>query len=150
MPSLLALTVRQPFAWAIAEGQKTVENRTWGTTMGTDGGEFAVHSAMTPGDPLQVPAFTSASRTSPAAALGAVVAVVRLASIHVALGGPGCTAERPCSPWAIMRPGMRHWVIAGPRPLAEPVPCRGRLGLWRLPEDVESAVRAQLEAPRGT
>ncbi len=31
-------------------------------------------------------------------------------------------------------------------PLAEPVPCRGALGLWRVPDDVESAVRAQLEA----
>ena len=30
--------------------------------------------------------------------------------------------------------------------LNKPVPCRGSLGLWRLPEDVEAAVRAQLDA----
>jgi hypothetical protein len=143
--SLFALTVRQPFAWAIAEGGKTVENRSQGTSMATDGGVFAIHSAMTAGDPLQVPAFISASRTSPAAALGAVIAVVRLESVHVAFAGPGCTAERPCSPWAIMRTGLRHWVLSNPRTLAEPVPCKGKLGLWRLPEDVEKAVRAQLE-----
>ena len=27
--------------------------------------------------------------------------------------------------------------------------CKGMLGLWRLPEDVEKAVRAQLEATGG-
>ena len=30
--------------------------------------------------------------------------------------------------------------------LREPVPCKGALGFWRLPEGVEKAVRAQLEA----
>jgi ASCH domain len=145
MTSLFALTVRQPFAWAIAEGEKTVENRTWRTSM-ESGGLFAVHSAMKAGDPYQVPAFLRARDASPSAALGAVVAVVRLEGIHKALDDPGCTEGRPCSPWAIMKPGMRHWVLAGPCPLAEPVPCGGKLGLWRLPEDVEAAVRAQLEA----
>jgi ASCH domain len=145
MTSLFALTVRQPFAWAIAEGGKTVENRAWRTTM-EPGGLFAIHSAMQAGDPYQVPAFLRDRDASPSAALGAVVAVVRLEGIHKALSGPGCTEGCPCSPWAIMKPGMRHWVLADSRPLARPVPCGGKLGLWRLPEDIEKAVREQLEA----
>lgn len=39
--------------------------------------------------------------------------------------------------------------LANARPLSEPVPCRGMLGLWRLPEEAEKAVRAQLEETDG-
>lgn len=35
-------------------------------------------------------------------------------------------------------------VLANPRPLARPVPCKGALGLWRVPSDVARAVEAQL------
>lgn len=49
-----------------------------------------------------------------------------------------------CDPWAMS--GQFHIELADVRPIPEPVPCRGMLGLWRLPEDVEKAVRGQLEA----
>jgi hypothetical protein len=38
-----------------------------------------------------------------------------------------------------------HWTWEALRVLAEPVPCRGYQKLWTVPEDVESAVRAQIE-----
>jgi hypothetical protein len=47
-----------------------------------------------------------------------------------------------CSPWSMS--GQFHWELSGVRSLW-PVPCKGALGLWRLPEDAEKAVRAQLE-----
>jgi hypothetical protein len=40
--------------------------------------------------------------------------------------------------------GQFHWELSGVRSLW-PVPCKGALGLWRLPEDAEKAVSAQLE-----
>jgi hypothetical protein len=40
-----------------------------------------------------------------------------------------------CSLWA--EPDVWHWTLADPEPLAEPIPMKGRLGLWRLPDDVE-------------
>ena len=45
-----------------------------------------------------------------------------------------------CSPWAVR--GQWHIELGDVRPLADPVPCRGRLGLWWLPEDVDKAVKA--------
>jgi hypothetical protein len=54
---------------------------------------------------------------------------------------------KPCSQWAVR--GQFHITLTKVRPLAEPIPCRGALGLWRLPEDVEKAVRKQLEADHG-
>ena len=41
---------------------------------------------------------------------------------------------RHCSPWAA--PDAWHLVLANPRPLAVPIPYKGRLGLWTLLDDV--------------
>ena len=32
------------------------------------------------------------------------------------------------NPWAI--PGLYHWLLRDPRPLARPIPARGRQGWW--------------------
>lgn len=42
--------------------------------------------------------------------------------------------ETWCSPWA--EPDVWHWTLEDPRPLDEPVPMRGRQGLWTLPNDI--------------
>lgn len=139
-----ALTVRQPYAWAIAVGEKDVENRSRATHYR---GLLAIHAAKAVyregiDDPLVLKAIAGKEFAIGEAesSLGAVVAVALLAGCHHE------STERPrnsCSSWG--RPGMYHWDLAGVRPLARPVPCRGKLGLWRLPGDVAQAVRAQLE-----
>ena len=48
-----------------------------------------------------------------------------------------------CSDWSAW--GQCHWLLDNVRPLPDPVPCKGMLGLWRLPDEVEKAVREQLE-----
>lgn len=53
-----------------------------------------------------------------------------------------CFGDLPCGPWAAR--GQYHWRLANVRALPEPVPCKGALGLWTLPDDVEAAVAAQL------
>ena len=83
----------------------------------------------------------------PKLALGAVVAVATVAGCHVRDPKEGCGDGTYadgiiCSPWAM--PDQFHWVLAAVRPLPEPVPCKGKQGLWSLPEDVEKAVRGQL------
>ena len=42
-PDLTALTIRAPWAWAIAEGWKRVENRSWATKFR---GRIAIHAAV--------------------------------------------------------------------------------------------------------
>jgi hypothetical protein len=54
----------------------------------------------------------------------------------------------PCGQWAM--PGQCHWNLTNVRALPEPVPCRGRQGLWRPDETVRVAVEQQLAlAPPG-
>ena len=45
-----ALTVRQPWAWAIAAGHKDCENRTWATS---HRGWLAIHAAATAADAVE-------------------------------------------------------------------------------------------------
>ena len=159
------LSVRQPWAWAIAHGRKDVENRSWPTQWH---GRLAVHaSARWDEDgaysrqvikallehgqperhfdpPLRVEGYQPGG--VPAALLadprrfvpGAVIAVARLVDVCTAM--QGCN----CGPWAVE--GQCHWRLASVQPLAEPVPCKGRLGLWDLPDDAEAAVVSQLAA----
>lgn len=136
-----ALTVRQPWSWAIARGYKPVENRTWATSYR---GPLAIHASLAwDTDPYAIQFVKDAMRTqgvlppasirddSPLAGVGRVVAVVDLVDIC----GDGVHGDCACGPWAAS--GQMHWRLANPRPLAEPVPAKGRLGLWNI--DLEAS-----------
>ena len=153
MSEIRALSVRQPFAWAIAIGAKPVENRTYGTRYR---GLLAIHASKAIDraaldDPLILKAIDENEFAVGEAesSLGAVVAVAEMYGIHHANDcmlpvGRGASG---CSPWA--RRGQWHWRLRNVRPLPEPVPCRGRTGgVWWLPADVEQAVMRQLEVSR--
>ena len=157
-----ALSVRQPWAWAIAHGHKDVENRSWPTQWH---GRLAIHASARwdedgafsrqvlravvehgqPGGrfdpPLRVETFEPGGdprilvRDPARFVPGAVIAIARLVDVCTATQGCGC------GPWAIE--GQCHWRLADVHPLAEPVACKGRLGLWDLPEEIEAAVLAQ-------
>jgi hypothetical protein len=49
---------------------------------------------------------------------------------------------RLCSKWAM--PDHHHLVLENPRPLARPIPVKGRLGLWRPDAELEAAILAGL------
>lgn len=164
------LTIRQPWCWAIEHG-KPVENRSW--YMKHRGPLWLHAGARSRWDPdgeasplVQVAwqKFTGPvtslnrrmgtrnvelHRSNPMIRFGAVTALAEVTGCHhsdecmmpaSALPPSGRTG---CSPWAVR--GQFHIELASVRPLPEPVPCRGMLGLWRLPGDIEQAVRKQLE-----
>lgn len=142
-----ALSIKQPWAGAIARLGKDVENRSWTTCQR---GPFAVHASVGMGRRLFVEdAVGRVAELSgrPAGEVwpltevrGAVVAVARLNGV--------CAESRStralhcsCGVWAV--PGQFHFRLTDVVPLAAPVPVTGRLGLWHLPADVEAAVMAQ-------
>ena len=159
------LTVRPPWSWALLHG-KDVENRTWSTDYrgslllhagarsrwDPDGAaspfvrhEWDRHVRRIPGWPGLPFSDVELNRKTTLMPFGAVVAVAELVACHLSpdFGGT-CGATRTlCSPWAAR--DQYHWLLSDVRPLPEPVPCRGMLGLWRLPDDVERLVREQLE-----
>lgn len=136
-----ALTVRSPWAWAIARGWKPVENRSREFPRSLVGVPIALHAGLGQDEtPLPVSGATEALRAAlagadPICARGAVIAVVRFGPSHPHQDG------HSCSPWA-MGSGW-HWPIVSVAPLAQPAPCRGALGFWRLRGAALAAVQDQ-------
>ena len=145
------LSVRQPWAWAICHG-KDVENRSRATRQR---GLIAIHASQSAPfqSDLEDPRIVDLVEANgfrlddPPSAQGAVVAVADLTGCHAdwTCVKRGIGAFAGCMKWGTNAgDGQHHWLLANVRPLPEPVPCRGALGLWHLPDDVEKAVRAQL------
>ena len=142
-----ALTVQQPWAWSIIHGGKLIENRTqqWSYR-----GPLAIHAGMRDSNrgftsPIVAGAVRSTDDGGPdhcgrwrrGLTYGAILGVVDLVDCHP---NAGC-----CTPWGEagytehrgrIRTHITHLVLENPRPLADPIPCRGQLGLWTPPADV--------------
>lgn len=138
-----ALTVRQPWAWAIAKGHKTVENRGWTTNYR---GPLAIHAAKAwDDDAARATVFCRDTVRAaggqlperladdlPWSGSGAVIAIVDLVDIcTTALDDP--VDRCGCGPWA--QPLETHWQLANVRLLPSPVETKGRLGLWNWDGD---------------
>jgi hypothetical protein len=160
--TLPAISVQPPWSHAIAWLGKDRENRYWPVPPKLLGTDIAIHATKSvdedtlagqqprswhadhdglPGDPW--PPLEEM-------AIGAVVAVARIAGCHHApdCAGPlqsiayGLDHDTLCSPWAAW--GQYHWELTDVRPLMEPVQCRGFQRIWYLPEAADQEVQAQL------
>lgn len=122
-----ALSVRQPWAWAIVNGFKPVENRTWRTDWR---GELLIHAGLAPADidswrmvrmlleldghdPDDIPALD-------AFALGGIVGRAELCD---------CVRQHS-SDWF---QGPFGFVLRDAKP-CRLIPCRGQLGIFEIDE----------------
>ncbi|WP_037141735.1 ASCH domain-containing protein [Rhodococcoides fascians] len=139
-----ALTVQQPWAWAIMHGGKLIENRTqqWKYR-----GPLAIHAGnrwSDRGD--QSPLILNASQGRTLAGVeprGSIIGTVDLVDVHL---DAGC-----CKPWGESaytehggkeRKAIVHLVLEDPRPLDQPINCAGALGLWTPPADIITTLEA--------
>jgi len=124
-----ALTVRQPAAWSVIYAGKDIENRDWPTQLR---GTVAIHAASTmtryeyesfcrlyssAQNPQTVPAFKELVR-------GAIIGLVDIVD---------CVSEHD----SIYFEGEYGFVLRNPRPLIEPIYCKGALGFWNVPADIK-------------
>lgn len=153
-----AITVQLPWADAIARGAKLVENRSRptgyrGLLAIHAGAEWSVRGASDPA--CRAMWWGPAWHTRPALeatdfsnAFRRILAVVEVVGCHEAQpisrldGSDGVC----CEPWGQLHYGSAgarvfHWELASVRRLPEPVECRGRLGLWNVPDDIAEALR---------
>ncbi len=130
-----ALSVPQPWAWAVARGHKTVLSEASDTWYR---GPLAIYASFRT-EPRHVrnQAVREANGYSadPAAAIGGIVAVVSLSGVCAA----GMSGQ-PCGCAAWMGAGCYHWQVADPRPLRLPVLALGQPGLWELAPAVAAGV----------
>lgn len=158
MTEMRILTVRQPWAWAIIHGGKDVENRVRNIA-GDYRGPVAIHAGLQYDENWNSDALANVMNKHPGvwdepqpwraqigASTGAIIGVVDLVGVHYS-GINGCgtgDGDGPipmCSAWC--EPIAHHLVLANPRPLAEPIPYRGALGLRRLDEETIARITAQ-------
>lgn len=131
-----ALTVRQPWADAIAHGSKRTENRSWKLPAKHVSTRILIHAAVTTDKKAVMPADCGIDRafgSIPIARHGAIIAVATLAGCHF---DTGC-----CEPWGMA--DYYHWEFADVTALPEPVMVKGALGLWAPAADILDVVTAQ-------
>ena len=138
-----ALTLRPVWAYSVAHLDKRIENRTWEPPDSIRGQRIAIHAGLR---------NDRAGRETVAVlrALGHVVpddlprgCVVAVAKIAGWRHSPRLEVD---GEWWI---GPVGWELDDVVALASPVPCKGLLGLWELPESVERAVREALREKGG-
>lgn len=127
------LTLWQPWAWAVAHAGKTIENRPWAPPAEMVGQLLAIHAGLHRPSQIDIDFvrltggrwanWVSQPRVW---THGAIVAVARLHRV----------VTESDSPWFF---GPFGWELTDVRAI-QPVSCKGRQRLWRLPQDVEQVV----------
>ncbi len=128
-----ALSIHQPWAWAILHAGKTMENRTWRTNYR---GPLLIHASKTRSSYDREPrldwgkVYGVALPKWEELVTGAIVGVVELVDCLP-------VASVPTSPWV---EGPVCWLVANPIAFTEPVPWRGMQGLFDVPDETMHAV----------
>lgn len=158
-----ALSLSQPWCWAVAhpEVRKHVENRTWAPPIAMIGQTIAIHAAkswdgakryrarwdsdgieramswdFTPIGYLLHYGFEPPARKD----LYVTSAIVAVATIDRVVTRPDTLAPDQ-KRWYF---GPFGWLLTNVRRLEEPVPARGKQGLWTVPAELEPGIEAQL------
>lgn len=128
-----ALSVRQPWAYAIIHSTKNIENRGWPINYR---GDILIHAAKTCTKKayfeakefcqdmgVVIPDLISLRR-------GQVIGIVTIID---------CQFSPVASGWAM--PGQYHWKLENPREIT-PIPYIGQLGIFEVPDDLVMGVVA--------
>lgn len=139
-----ALSVRQPWAWAVARGHQDILNLA--TNTGYRGPVAIYASLRADRGSCDGPRAPGADWDSadPAASVGGIIAVVSLVDVcTVAASG------RPCRCGEGASAGRYHWRVEQPQPLKWPVMALSHPGLWELTPVVAAGVARLLPAGAG-
>lgn len=133
-----ALTITQPWSHGIIHLGKDIENRDWQTKVR---GTVAIHAGMR-NEPeefktffdlwlsLEGKSFLDIPIIKESLVFGAIIGLVEIAD---------CVSAHP-SPWFY---GKWGFVLENPRALKTPIPCKGKLNFWTVPEEIEKQILEQ-------
>lgn len=111
------LTLRQPWAWLVIAGHKSIENRSWGPPASLIGHRMQIHAGLAV-DPDGLALAARLGVDLPRELVrGAIIGSVRVDAV----------VDSSDSPWWR---GPLGWVLSDPQ-ACPPRYFRGRLGLWR-------------------
>lgn len=117
-----ALTVRQPWAWAILHAGKHIENRTRRTNFR---GRFYIHAGLAVPNWQLLLDVESRTRVSVPTSTDAMLYGHIIGTAELV----GCVwSDKLVGPWG--EPQAWHWMLQNVKPLRKSIPARGQLGLW--------------------
>lgn len=138
-----AISLWQPWAQAIAVGAKTVETRSWKTNYR---GPIAIHAAKTQN--AETHQATNAFRADPDIAPGEIPAALPFGAFVALATLYACYQTEDIDRWYYIsatenrygnyEPGRFGWVLKDIQALDDPVPYRGRQGLFEVPDEIIS------------
>lgn len=142
-----AITLTQPWATLVAIGAKRIETRGWSTSyrgplaihagkgLGPVGGKKGLMS-LCRSEPFRSVLLAAGILGTPALPLGAIVATCELVAVVETAwftthdywpAYPLTDQERAFGDYT---PGRFAWLLADVKPLPDPIPAKGALGLW--------------------
>jgi hypothetical protein len=122
-----ALTIRQPWAWAIIYAGKDIENRSWNTRLR---GTIAIHAGFGYDRDVELPRGVKLP-VEDRIVRGAIIGVADIVDV----------VERHRSKWFS---GPFGFVLDNPRALDKPILCSGKLSFWEVPPTLVKAISKQL------
>lgn len=136
---MLAITIRPPMSHAVMHLGKNIENRAnvnhWRRITGS---RVAVHAGKRweQGYVRDIEAITGRRLDQNLITVGAIIGTVTFSDIHWA-------DSECCDPWGQYEFGgtVAHLVLDRPR-ACDPIPCKGALGLWTVPDDIARELAA--------
>jgi hypothetical protein len=123
-----ALSIQQPWAWAILYAGKRVENRSWYTRFR---GRIWIHAGLhVDSDSIEDLAdeIRRVPEPRPPAFRGAIVGQARIVDCIRAQDVPAEQRSWANGPWC--------FILEDVEPVAAPIPLKGRLGLFDVPAEV--------------
>lgn len=122
-----AITVRQPWAWAILHADKDVENRSWTTDYR---GPLLIHAAAKkpPKDDVAWLESNGLTKCPEVFELGAIVGMVTLMNVVKYDKKRHADNEYAEGPFL--------WMLEYPIPFQTPIPFKGQLGFFNVPDEL--------------
>lgn len=163
-----ALTLHGVHAWCVMHAGKYVENRSWLPSPDLIGERIAIHAGQNPGHVQSREWVNKEFPVSPKQfPKGVILGTVRLKGVIAAtspeeVGFWGLTDDEVEAALSSVWAGESEawWIFDDPRPLDQPLPCKGALQLWNVPEDLvgpldlaptgKPTVRAETAKSRGS
>ena len=127
-----ALTIKRPWAGLIANRYKTIEVRTWKTKYR---GKLAIHVGQT----VDRAAGVAIKRTGLEVTnepTGVIIATCTLSDIisYTPRKFIDDYEKHRCFYSSFYRPGLYGWILTDIKKLINPIPFKGKLGLWNFNE----------------
>jgi hypothetical protein len=114
---LKALSLQEPFATLVANGSKSIENRSWANAK-VIGTRIAIHRSGADGAIIATAVVGGVVTTQ-------VAEMICEEGQEKYISGPLC------------------WLLGGVVKLKHPIPCSGKLGLWEVPPAILQDIEAQ-------